>query len=489
LEAKAQTVTVYHNGALVSRSASVNLQAGSHDLQIKGISSQALLKSLKFEDPDVTVLSKSLVSKLSAEGVEQLQDQKDALEAQLTMLESKYQEEGFVQEVGELERMLQFYGHKIQEIKRSLRNNAREIKKAEELAAIEMDHENAAILNLTLSVSTPISGALRFSYVVGGVGWSPAYEISVENSAQEKIDLKYVAKVMNQTGENWKQVKVLLSSESPVGEPIVLPQPSNPWVIGNQRAKDNAGVQGVYNSQWGTEAEISQLKGVRYEQISVPSFLDARVLEGKFNIPSNGTVLTFAILRKELAANYYYYGYPSLDPEVYLVAEITGWETLGLVDGMADIIYSGNEVGRSLILWSEVEDRMVLPIGRDNSVYMNRSEIADEKYFQERLIGKKRKNTMAYQLVVKNNNSFQINFKLMEQVPLSQTKSAEVEMEETSGAAYDSSTGDISWNLSLSPSQSETKRLIYTIDLDGRYTSMGSGSRQQKYRTMSAPSF
>jgi hypothetical protein len=307
--------------------------------------------------------------------------------------------------------------------------------------------------------------------------------------------MKYMAKMMNQTGEDWTEVALQLSSASPIGEPIVLPRPNNPWVLDNKRAAksamnyENAGVQGVYQSSWGVEDDIEKLKGVNYENISVPSFLKARELQGRYSIPSNGTIFTLPILSQNISADFYYYGYPSLDPEVFLVAELSGWSSLGLIDGVADISYGGNEIGRSLIRWSEVQDTLMLPIGLDNSVFMERAEMADQKYFKETWSSRKRKSTLAFEFTIKNNNPFPIDFQLYDQIPLSQTRSADVDIETLSKGKLDDSSGEVLWEINLAQNESSVKQLIYTIDMDAGYSYSRSGYGSKAFRTISCPSF
>ena len=120
--------------------------------------------------------------------------------------------------------------------------------------------------------------------------------------------------------------------------------------------------------------------------------------------------------------------------------------------------------------------------------FLKRSEIADQKYFKERSIGRKRLTTLAFQFELKNNNSFPIEFELVDQVPVSQTKSAEVEIEEFSGAMIDEETGEVIWKLDLNPTESIEKKLIFTIESDGNF-SFSKGKARMKYRTVSCPTF
>lgn len=491
MNTKVESVTIYHSGALVTRTGMNDLKPGINELIFKNLSSKIILNSLKVNNKEITILNKSIIRKLSKEEFKQLLDKKEALNKQMTLIESKYNETGFVSKVEDLEKMTLFYSNKILQIKRDLREIEKNIEEAKKLEDIELKNENAAILKLIVSIDGKIKEPFKIQYVCGGIGWSPAYEIIVESAANKRIEVKYLAKAMSQTGEDWDNITINLSSSFPLESPTDLPKPKTPWVL--EGGDYNTNRQSLYNLniQQNTEQQkIEKLEGVVYQEINIPSFLKVRPLKERYSIKSNSTVFTFPIQTVTLPAHFYYYGFPSLDPEVYLVAQATGWDTLGFVDGVANITFNGNDIGKSVIKFSETKDTLLLPIGKDNSVFLKRSEIADQKYFKIKSIGKKRETTLAYKFELKNNNPFPIQFKLVDQVPISQSKSAEVEVGKTSNGNLSTETGDITWLVDLKPGQTSDKELIFTIKMDANYRYYNEqGQTRGRYKTISAPSF
>lgn len=486
---KVESATIYHSGALVLRTSTSELKPGLNELVFKNLSSKIILNSIKINNKEITVLNKSIVKKLTKEEYSQLLDKKEALNKQLLLIESKYSETGFVSKVEDLEKMTAFYSSKVMQIKRELRETEIKIDEAKKLENIELKNENAAILKLIVSVDGKLKEPLKIQYVCGGIGWSPAYEVAVGNSAENKIEIKYLAKVMSQTGEDWDNVLFNLSSSFPLESPTDLPKPKTPWVLDGGGYKNNAQYANEAKMQQNAEQQqIDKLEGVEYQEISIPSFLNLRVLKERYSIKSNSTVFTFPIQTVSLPTQFFYYGFPSIDPEVYLVGQVTGWDTLGFVDGIANITYNGNDVGKSVIKFSESKDTLLLPIGKDNSVFMKRIEMLDKKYFKISTIGKKRETTLAYKFELKNNNPFPINFELVDQVPVSQTKSATVETEKLSGGELNNETGEISWRIDLKPGQAVDRELIFKIEMDASYKYYR-GQAKAKYRTISAPSF
>ena len=481
-------VTIYHSGALVNRWSDYDLKTGVSEITLTNVSKKMVLSSLSITNPEITILNKTLTTKMTPAEYNILLDKKEALTKQLQLIDLKYEEVGFISDVGELEKMTSFYLEKTVSIKQSLRAIEEKIEESKRLDNIDLKDENSAILTLLVSAEKSLNEVLALEYVCGGIGWSPSYTIKVEDASSSELNLKYMARVMSQTGETWTGVTVHLSSSFPLESPTDLPSAKNPWVL----KKGNFNLTNTEDASYQTTpnlGSIEALQGVNYETINVPYYLEKRTLEGEFTIKPNSTVFTFPILTKDLPAKYFYYGFPSLDPFSYLVCEIKGWSTLGLVDGIASINYRGNDLGRTILRFSETEEALLLPIGKDNSVFLERTEITDKNYFKESSVGKKKKNTLAYRYTVKNNNQFPIKFELAEQVPVSQSKEASVEIIDFSGASIDKESGDVNWNLNLEPNSALSKELIFTIEIDSKYSYNSNSRSQSRFRSISCPSF
>ena len=488
VQSSVDEVTIYHSGGLVNRKASIQLKQGVHELVFKNISSKILLNSLKINNSDITILNQVLTKKLTAEENNALSDRKEALENQLLLLDLKYKEAGFVKDVAALEKMLSFYADKIMDIKRNLRDVEKRILDAKALEEIKLETEESAILKIMVSVEKDINSTINIQYIVGGIGWSPGYEITVKDLSASTIELKYMAKVMSQTGENWDNIKINLSSSFPLESPTELPKPLEPWTISSYSdMRDN--YTPAINDYNQAAQQIEQLKGVSYEQINIPSFIKLRTLNGKYAIKSNSTIFSLPILNTALPCSFFYYAYPSIDPEAYLVAQVTKWDTIGLVDGVASITVKNNDIGKSLIKFSEFTDTLTLTIGKDNSVYITRKEIANQVYNRDSGTLKKGKNNIAFEYEIRNNNSYPVNFSLYDQVPISQNKSADVDIKQLSGGLLDEQIGEVSWKLNLEPGKTIKKELIFEIEADSKFYDYKKNESKQKYKTQYAPRF
>lgn len=81
---------------------------------------------------------------------------------------------------------------------------------------------------MTVQVAAKQAGRLILSYQVGGAGWKPAYRASLDSTAST-VELERMATITQKTGEDWRNVKLRLST----GQPSLAaqaPEPSS-WVL------------------------------------------------------------------------------------------------------------------------------------------------------------------------------------------------------------------------------------------------------------------
>jgi len=67
---------------------------------------------------------------------------------------------------------------------------------------------------VSVSAEAPTPVELEVNYIVANAGWYPVYDLRAIN-AKKPIQLSYKANVQQATGEDWKNVKLKLSTANP----------------------------------------------------------------------------------------------------------------------------------------------------------------------------------------------------------------------------------------------------------------------------------
>lgn len=162
-----------------------------------------------------------------------------------------------------------------------------------------------------------------------------------------------------------------------------------------------------------------------------------------------------------LPAFYQYYSVPKVDKTAFLTANITNWEKYNLLEGEANIFFEGTFVGKSLLDVRYASDTLQISLGRDKNVSVSREKIKD--FTSKKFIGSKKEETRAWDIIVKNNKSQSINMVVYDQVPVSTLDEIKVEINKTSGAKHNSTTGELKWEFKLEPSKTKELKLNYKV--------------------------
>ena len=184
-------------------------------------------------------------------------------------------------------------------------------------------------------------------------------------------------------------------------------------------------------------------------------------ISGKQTILSDGKENLVALKNYDMTTEYIYHTVPKLDKGVFLIARISDWTNYNLIPGKANIFFEGAFVGTSEINPAVTADSLMISMGLDNSIVVERTPI--KEFTSSKFIGSNTKQSFGYELVVKNKKSVPIKIEILDQIPVSQEKGIQVELEEKGSAEYTSDIGRLLWTLDVSGGQSKKERFIYSV--------------------------
>jgi uncharacterized protein (TIGR02231 family) len=328
---------------------------------------------------------------------------------------------------------------------------------------------------------------LELAYLVSQARWNPFYDLRVA-AVGEPIQLALKANVINDTGIDWPQVAVKLSTTQNAGN-NATPELGAQNIIDaesalsrDERLRLEQEMMRLKKEQGQVTSELRQRTAdSRANTISGGLYLaeDAEATQAttaadytttsegelglefdialRYDLPADGQPHQVDILQSDLPAEYHHYAVPKLDRDAFLVADIRE----DLLRGPANVYFEGTFVGETRIDTDNPRDSMRISLGRDPKVQVQREQVKD--YTASQVIGGKVKQTFAYEITLRNNKAEAVNLTLQDQIPVSQTKYIEVTPEELSGASLDAATGRLTWNLSLPPGEARTLRFSYEV--------------------------
>jgi uncharacterized protein (TIGR02231 family) len=493
-----EAVTVYRTGAELNHTAKVDLPMGTFEIVLGNVSNNVDQNSVQISTPiNVTVLSITFVKDylknenknpaylrledsltFAKKELNTIQNKKIVDENLLGLLDKNQVvggASGF--NVAELMKMTDYYKTKQLELRTSVYNyQVLEQKQQAKVNKLQNQlNELGANLNgskgqlvLQVSSSAAVNGAVfAFSYLTSNASWTPFYDLRGESIATP-LKIVYKANVVQNTGIDWKKVKLSLSTGIPTqnGTAPLL----SAWFLRFGSPDDYSRNVAYQNTVGRVESRApmaaAQAGGANANDQNLAtqssnSLNTSFDIDIPYDVASNNKPHSVTLNTYNQPVNYKYYCVPKLDKDVFLLAEITGYEKLNLLPGEANMIFENTYVGKSVINPNATTDTLNLSMGRDKNIVVKREKVVEQNV--AKTIGNSKKQTFTYEITLRNNKKDAINLLLKDQYPVTTDKTIEVELITASGATANAETGVLTWKLTLEPGVTQKIRISYSV--------------------------
>jgi len=502
LDSKITNVTVFLNKAQVTREGRSRIEAGKTNLVLTGLTAQLDPESIQVTGKGNFIVlgishRQNFLSDLNMPGtLKLLKDSTDYLQRQVSLEQSQKEilnkEEQMLlsnQKIGganqnvtvaELKAMADFYRSRLGDIVISRMRQDERIKKiSERLSKLqrqineqsELYNRNTSEIVISVAAEVAVNAVLEINYVVANAGWYPIYDLRAINT-KKPVQLSYKANVYQGTGEEWKNVKLKLSTAN-LNLGGLKPELST-WYLDFYYPVSRA-LRGKVSGIMSSAAPVMEDKKMEEQEMDAPvaeSVADyvqtiQTTLNTEFEISLPYTVRSSSkptlvdIRNYEMKADYSYSVAPKLDPDAFLIAKATGWEEFNLLPGEANVFFEGTFVGKSFIDPNSIRDTLSVSLGRDKRIVVKREKLKD--LTSRKLMGANQKESYAYEISVRNTKSETIKITLEDQVPIAQNTQIEVSIIDTGGARYNKDNGKLIWELTLAPNEGKNVTYKYEV--------------------------
>jgi len=504
VDSRITEVTVFLDKAQVTREAKTRLEAGKTNLLVTGLTSQLDPQSIQIEGKGNIIIlginhQQNYLSELNTpkpirvlrDSIELLQgqivfeqSQKEILNKEEQMLLSNQKIGGTNQNltVSELKAMADFYRSRLGDMvttrmkldEKIKKMNARIAKLNMQLNDLnELSRRNTSEIVISVSAEAATPAEFKVSYVVVNAGWNALYDVRAIDT-KSPLQLSYKAHVFQTTGEDWKNVKLKLSTANPAQSGLKPELYSwyldfyNPVVYDIER-KDKERLYKVApasstTSRMDMKAEIAldEAQSVSEYVTNIQTSLNTEFdIALPYSISSSNKPTVVDIRNYEVKSTYNYSVAPKLDLDAFLIAKATAWEDFNLLPGKANIFFEGTFVGTSYIDPNNIKDTLSVSLGRDKRLVVKREKLND--LTSRSMLGNLRKENYTWQISVRNTKTDPIQITIEDQVPVSQNTQIEVTVVDTGGAFYNKQTGKLTWDLDIKPN--ETRKVTYKFEV------------------------
>jgi hypothetical protein len=470
VDSRLTNVTVYQNTALVTREVSVPEGQGTLELAVSALPPQTIDGSLYSEGSDgIRILStryrqrpvredvREKVRKLQAQIKEltlarqNLESQSQVIEQTLAMLakletsmaaEVKTLTEKGLPSADNTIKMAKYLMETrtektaaLTKLKQDLQSNQEQQdflnRQLSEKAAGTSRIERDAII--TVAKTTNAAGKLRLNYLVSAASWTPQYKCRASQKDKDPVQVEYLAAIRQQTGEDWTNVRITLSTAQPqlnsappelhslvinavpmprgdfgggrggqmpmqagggMGQPIDALKQSRDYRQQAQRewnqGKNPDNANKLSNEAAALEQQV-QLLTTKDEERANKQQMDLAAEEGpsltyslvtQLSVPSRQDEHIVEVARIELQPDFYYKAVPVLTKHVYRVADLVNTSKLVLLPGEATMYIGTDFVGRTQMPLVAVGEQFRVGFGTDPQLQIQRQLVDKSRTMQ-----------------------------------------------------------------------------------------------------------
>ncbi|QPF83713.1 mucoidy inhibitor MuiA family protein [Bradyrhizobium genosp. L] len=464
-------VTVYPDGASVSRVMTLDLPAGDNTLVAKDFPLGLDPSSLRVEGEAGSALTIGAIDARPPhlappanlpeidKRIEALKDQREDLQGLIASAEARRKfaehfaeaspvgigEKGEARPVSEWRTAFSAVADEVATADNAIRDATRKQRDIDrELARLEADRATKPPSKLEVRIEVASAAAtkatLRVTYAVRNARWMPVYDARLDAGARDRkpaLELVRRAEITQSTGEDWSNVALVVSTvhvarggNAPDLNPLLVqyPKPLLPMAAGKavdglqQRAMP-APVSSA------AMADMAVRPAEEREAVAETSAFQASFkIPGRVSVAANEGAKSLRISTTKITPDLAIRAVPVIDPTAFLEASFVQADDAPLLPGRVSIYRDGIFVGRGRMAATAKDETVRLGFGADDKVKIERTVVKRNEGSAGLIVTTSKTDERAFKTTVRNGHDFPIKVAIQDQLPVSENEDIVVEM-------------------------------------------------------------
>lgn len=297
-------------------------------------------------------------------------------------------------------------------------------------------------VQIELSAAAATKATLRVTYAVRNARWVPLYDARLDTSAKDRkpaLELVRRAEVQQSTGEDWSDVALSVSTvrtgrggSAPELRTVIAQYPSPPAPPMAQlgtladKAPRQRSVEALAPSA--AAPEMAKRAEERETAVEISAFQTAFRLPGRVSLGTHDGAKSLRISTAMIMPELIIRSAPVADPTAYLEASFTQSEDAPLLPGKVAIYRDGMFVGTSKLASSGKVETVRLGFGADDKVKVERSVVKRNEGSAGLIVTTAKIDERAFKTTVRNAHDFPVKVAIQDQLPVSENEDITVEM-------------------------------------------------------------
>jgi uncharacterized protein (TIGR02231 family) len=331
---------------------------------------------------------------------------------------------------------------------------------------------------VTVEVEVLRAGKLtvELSYVISDAGWKPLYDVRLQEAGDKPLlEISYLAQVTQQTGENWNDVALTLSTARPALagtlpelkpwyiQPLPLPPPPTaaPMV---RAAVAPAGIQAAPQPgvKFSLEAKVEEAEEAHATVDTSGASVTYQVPEA-VTVPADGDPHKSSVTRFSLSPKLDYVTAPKLVEAAYRRAKVINDSPYQLLPGAVNLFAGDEFIGTTQLKLTAPQEEISLYMGVDDRIKIKRQ--LKRRDVEKTVIGGKRRMHYGYEISLENLTPTEVIITLHDQIPASRHEDIKVKVESADPKPTEyTELNLLDWEITLSPKEKRLVRFDFGIE-------------------------
>lgn len=469
------TVTVYPDGATVTRVISLDLASGDSTLVARDFPLSLDPSSLRVEGEAGAKLTIGTIDARPPRAaqpanlpeldkrIEALRDQRADLQGAIDSADARRKfaqhfaeaspaglgEKGEARPITEWRAAFAAVAEEIATADTAIREATRKQREIDRQIA-QLEAERSAKPPSKLEVRIDVASAaatkatLRVTYAVRNARWVPLYDARLDTGAKDRkpqLELVRRAEVTQSTGEDWSNVTLGVSTvrigrggSAPELNSLVAQYPQVPKPLALGGASDlarPAPTARQRSAQFEPMSKVAEATERADEQQAVAEIGDFQAtfkIPGRVSLGAAEGAKSLRITSMTVPADLAVRAAPVMDPTAFLEASFKQTDHASLLPGKVAIYRDGTFVGRGKIAASAKDDIVRLGFGADDKVRIERAVLKRNEGSAGLLVTTSKTDERSFKTTIRNGHDFPIKVAIEDQLPVSENEDIVVEM-------------------------------------------------------------
>jgi uncharacterized protein (TIGR02231 family) len=311
-----------------------------------------------------------------------------------------------------------------------------------EMARLEADRAakppSKLEVRIDLAATAPARATLKVTYAVRHARWMPLYDARLDTGTKDRkpaLELIRRADITQTTGEDWSNVALAVSTvrmtrggSAPDLNSLIVQYPSPPSSPRSMGSGSDFSKQRMVTASPSAAEAMEKKADEQQASVEVSAFQVAFKIPGRVSIGTNEGAKALRISTATIAPDLAVRAAPVLDPTAFLEASFTQGEDAPLLPGRVAIYRDGMFVGSGKMAAASKDETVRLGFGADDKVKIERTVVKRNEGSAGLIVTTSKTDERAFKTSVRNGHDFPIKVAITDQLPVSENEDIQVEM-------------------------------------------------------------